>query len=244
VHPIIACIIISAAFLLHSWLVIAKQWKKKIFAIRQSTLIYISQAVGLITPLSRGPILGLACGFFIFSYTNKKYIVRILRYMTLGVAVFGFSYIYNIQDEMQNSADDPLAQSAYYRRVLWDTYWEDLMKNAYLGVGSVKLEAKNGQGSIDNAYMYFALLHGIYRPLFFIGIFLTLIIRLLFRLRQQIPLVEKQLVITFLGLLIMFIVAFGTVWVSDDMMLILFLLFGWMEGYIVAKKRPQFENLV
>lgn len=242
VHSIIACIAMSSAFFLHSWLVLFKELKRKFLGMRLSTWIYAALGLGMLTPLSRGPLLGWFCGLFVFSYGIKSFMARLLRMASLAIMLLGFLYVYNIQEIIETSASDELAQSAYYRRVLWDTYWEDLMQNIYLGVGSLNLEAKNSQGSIDNAYMYIALLHGIFRLVFYFLIVLNLALRLIFRLRQALPLAERQLVYTFLSLITLWLVSFGTVWISGEMMSILFLLYGWMEGYLLAKKKPQFSD--
>jgi hypothetical protein len=244
VHSIIACIVISTAFFLQSWLALSRPFKKTYFGVLQIALLYVVQGLGMITPLSRGPLLGVSCGLFDLSYALKKSMARILRVITLGIALLGVFYVYNSEYIIQTTTNDEYAQSAYYRVQLWDTYWDDLMQNLYLGVGKNNLEAKNSQGSIDNAYLHLALLHGIFCVLFFFAIVFRLAFRLLLKLRQQIPLPERQLVITFISLITMYLVSFSTVWISGEMMSILFLLFGWMEGYLVAKKRPQFVEAI
>jgi hypothetical protein len=272
-HPIIACIVVVIAFFLHCWLVLNKQWKsiqgthvkhinflidtvkilfqgvfnnikllKGTCGISLNNIIFVILLCGMITPLSRGPVLGGLCGLFLFSFVLKRKYISFLRFAIIGVILFSFIYIYNIQD-IQETNDTELSGSVYYRSKLVDAYWDQFVATPYFGRGQFNIEIEEHLDSIDNAYLYLAVTHGVYNVAFFTLIFLNIFFKLLWRLRKKMPSAELQLIFTFLSILVMFSISFGTVWMPPDLAAILFLLFGWMEGFLLAKKKPHLKSI-
>jgi hypothetical protein len=143
------------------------------------------------------------------------------------------------------SVDPELAESWAHQTVIYR--WQ-LMVN-YLDMGFEKLWGLGRfgtpnvgeavwQSSIDNYFLTLLLRHGIIATSFFVGIFFTMMIRLFFHAMLQPPADPpgSSLGFTLLSVYILIFVSIATVWLGHQTEPLLFLLFGWSEGYLISKQ--------
>ena len=126
-------------------------------------LLVAGCVVGLLTTVSRGPMLGclLTCGVMSLGWMR-------LRSVAVGVALLGalvLPVLVGVQVQKFLSLDRATArteseETAAYRKEMMENYWEVVMAEPIHGYGKNQVPVVKGQKSIDNMYLFTALQYG------------------------------------------------------------------------------------
>ncbi len=126
-------------------------------------LIPLGNFVGMATAGSRGPILG-----YLVAYTSMRIgWARARVAITVGLiatglvaTVFLYDVVSGYVSVSRGKATSATQETAAYRKELLDNYLEVLDERPYVGFGRNRIPVIRGQWSIDNQYLFLALVHG------------------------------------------------------------------------------------
>jgi O-antigen ligase len=146
---------------------------------------------GVVSPLSRGPWIGLVAMLFVFVLTGDKPIQRITKYLIaaipLGIALMFTDYGQKIIDYLpfMGTVD---SENVTYRQNLFDTSFQIILDNPFFGSTDYLLhmeELRQGQGIIDlvNTYLIVGLNTGFIGLGLYVMFFLTILLSTFRRLR-------------------------------------------------------------
>lgn len=254
VHPIQAGIIMAVAFQLQQWLYWNRAWPLQIkglpklpLNIPQITTLTI--AMGLFAPLSRAPWLAAILG--IITTYSLAYVVKLAksatsRYLMIGVLIGGVAVgglamkeaFTQFASVSRGEASSKERETIAYRFQLYETYGIVVLQKPLWGWGRLGWPVDSAQRSIDNAYMLLALNHGLIAVGCLLALFITMMLRLFLRIMQEPASKPPQaaLSITLLSVLLMELFALSTVSLNSTNMTLLFLMFGWAEGYLMTSR--------
>jgi len=259
VHPIQAGIIMVIGFQLQLWLQSNNAWSSQIKGLPKLPVLTVPQIItlvlvaGVFAPLSRAPWLGTILGIitvfflaYLVGFTQKKAIrYFIICGLLAGTVVLGLGIKTAVEEfasvgsqEAKGQSDE--RQTIAYRFELYTTYGQIVMERAMWGWGRLGWPKDKIQSSIDNAYLLLALNHGLIAVACLFALFLSMGIRLFIHIihhpAAQPP--KAALDITLLSLLLIEIFCLATVSLNSTNMTLLFVLFGWMDGYLL-NRRPE-----
>lgn len=254
-HPILAAVMVIAAYRLHRWLSWLGVWDRQ-----QTGLLKLLQEISKLLPISfkyqisivlivmtlmtisRGPWLGALVGAGLVAVGNTKnrklwLIVFCLAFL-VGAIVSQFAldlYVTPRAGEVLSGE----ANTMLYRRELVDKYMEFAMLRLWTGWGVNSVPVVPGMVSVDNAFLLIALEHGVFALTTFVAILVYGIVsQVHFGLREHAG--EAPIGFTFAGIYLMCAIAFGTVWMGSQTEPLIFLLLGWGES---IKYRPKNNDL-
>ncbi len=224
-HPILAGMMWAFYSLLAIWL-----YKIKVFKNWYISCILIAlNIIGLLMSISKGPILGFIVGItiLVIGWTKKRLlafnIVFILSALFLPPTTSKFMEYASVN---RFNAKNETQENIAYRKELIDNYIVEVKKKPYLGYGRNGMPVVNGQVSIDNQYLYIALLHGTIALYIFLAMTLVVVIKMLkFGLHTSYADKEGQLSWLILACSFTWFVTLGTVWMGaqSEQIIIFFL---------------------
>lgn len=245
-HPILACIIVLAAYRLHRWLSWNGAWKEQeaggwltrvqgwlkalpfSFPVQVSIILII---MALMT-ISRGPWIGGVTAAVLVAAGNMKKRKRALIIVCVLFVLGGIGGKLALESYITTSHGQVIAaeaQTMLYRKEMVERYAEFLVEKVWMGWGLTTVPVIKGMESIDNAFFLMALQHGVIAPFIFIAMFFYAIVsQLQFGLKA--PAGEAPLGFTFAGIYLMCFISFATVYMGAQTEPLLFLLLGWGEG--------------
>ncbi len=224
-HPILAGMMWAFYSLLALWLYKIKAFKNK-YIIYGLICLNIG---GLLMSISKGPILGFVVGVTILTigWTKKRLlafnIVFILSAILLPPATSKFIEYASVN---RFNAKNETQENIAYRKELIDNYIVEVKKKPYLGYGRNGMPVVNGQVSIDNQYLYIALLHGTLALYIFLAMTIVVVIKMLkFGLHTSYDDKEGQLSWLILACSFTWFVTLATVWMGaqSEQIIIFFL---------------------
>lgn len=177
-HPILAGLMWSFFSMFALWLYKQNVWKKKWIGIAAIIL----NMGGVLMSISRGPMLGLLVGFvLIYIGWSKKRTTAIMIVFAISIVIIPPAFIKFISyvSVDRSSATSKTQENAAYRKELLDNYIEEIKIKPLLGYGRNGIPVVKGQTSIDNQFIYIALLHGVPTLICFILITIFVAIKLL-----------------------------------------------------------------
>lgn len=253
-HPILACIMIVAAYRLHRWLCWTGEWgnpsggfftywrkvTKKI-PIELPNQISIVLIIMALMTISRGPWIGGIAAAIVVAVGNTKKRLRNLAWVGL-IFIFGgiigkvFLDSYTTAEE--GAALSGEAQTMLYRKVMIEKYQAFLLERIWQGWGLTGVPKIPGMESVDNAFFLMALQHGVLAPTIFVVIFLFAIFSQI-KFGLLTPIGVAPIGFTFSGIYLMCFISFMTVYMGAQTEPLLFLLLGWGES---IKNRRPIEN--
>ena len=151
--------------------------------------VVILNALGLLTSISRGPILGGLVGLLIIYYgwsRNKGTILTVaaVTFSILLMAVLpSFLQYISVTRATAQNIDQ---QNAAYRKEMLEAYVDVVAERPFTGWGRFSVPVVNGMDSIDNQYMGIALQSGIITLAFFI-VFLLWTLKNLYHCSKDSP---------------------------------------------------------
>ena len=253
VHPIQAGIIMVIGFRIQRWLEWKQAWPLQLKGFLKIPVLTVPQvltlalAAGVFAPLSRAPWLGNILAVMsilvlvaIISLA-KKPVTRyfIICSLLVGIVILGLGFVKAMEEFASVGMEEASEQSQErqtiaYRFELYIAYGQIVMDKWMWGWGRLGWPPDPRQPSIDNAYLFLALNHGLIAVgcLFALFLYMTinLFIHIMRRPAAQPP--KSALDITLLSLLVIEIFCLATVSLNTTNMTLLFVLFGWMDGYL------------
>ncbi|EDN69013.1 conserved hypothetical protein, membrane [Beggiatoa sp. PS] len=251
VHPIQAGIIMAVGFGIQLWLAWNQAWPSQLKKLPKLPILTVPQvltlglAAGVFAPLSRAPWLGTLLGIItVFILASLVGLVKkpIMRYFVIcsllvGIIILAFGLVKAMEQlaslKMED-AESKESQTIAYRFELYITYGQIVLERAMWGWGKLGWPPDPRQPSIDNAYLLLALNHGLVAVGCLFALFLYLMVRLFLHIMHHTAAKPPKaaLNITLLSLLIIELFCLATVSLNTTNMTLLFVLFGWIDGYL------------
>lgn len=242
VQPILFAVGCSVAFFLNIWLMRNGYWGIHYryipdLPIGKGWLFGIVIFLGLVFTFSRGPLLSLFLGFLFVGIGLSKYPwpSLVMRLAIFTVACLFISQVYEFYSGIGTGlATSDQAMTLSYRTELIDKYTEITWQKPWFGWGANSWPKVANTVSIDNQYLWLTLKHGFLATWIYGILMINIILRLLkrgFILHLEYTR-ERTLDFTFLGLFLMIIFSFATVYMGLQLEPLFFLIIGWIEGYV------------
>jgi len=246
-NALLAGIVIVIAYRLHRWLEWNGHWDKDgtFFGWRKSRVISVVLILGSIMTIARGPQLGGIIGaiaVFAGRAKNRNRVIIILAVLAFVIGPIAYSAFMSYLDIRPGAAMTMSQESAIYRKVLIERYMDIALDHAWLGWGRNTWPKVPGMASIDNYFLLLALMHGVLACFLLVFIFLWQMVRL-FLHGMRTPPENNSIAFTFCGILIAVFISIVTVYLGEQVMPALFLIFGWAESVLSADStRPASEK--
>ena len=241
-NALLAGIMIVMAYRLHRWLEWNGHWEPrfKYLSWSKSRIIGVVLIIGSIMTIARGPQLGGIIGavaVFAGRAKNRKRVLMIIGILALVVGPIAYSSFMSYLDIRPGTVMTMSQESAIYRKVLVERYMDIALDHAWLGWGRNTWPKVAGMASIDNYFLLLSLMHGLSTTLLLLTIFAWQTGRL-FVFGMRTPASENSIAFTFCGILIAVFVSLVTVYLGEQVMPALFMIFGWAESVMQQNIRP------
>ena len=244
-HPILACVMIIAAYRLHRWLCWMGQWRPpqpgwvgrwaqwtRGLPVKLETQISCVLVVMAVMTLSRGPWLGGLAGAAVAAAGQAKNrraaLAAVLLALLIAVCLGQLAlqaYITPADGQILSGE----AQTMLYRKSMVDQYQAFLFDKPWAGWGLTTVPKIRGMESVDNAFFLMALQHGVPVAVLFAALLgLAIVSQLRFGL--QAPMGHPPIGFSFAGIYVMCLVSFATVYMGAQTEPLVFLLLGWGES--------------
>jgi hypothetical protein len=244
-HAILAGIIFAVAYRLQRWLEWGNHWEKnfKIFPnlpFGKARIITLVLIICSIATIARGPWLGgFAGGLVLLIGRSKNRNAMLIKVLLIAILVIppayiGFNSYLNVKPGMVMTMSQ---ESAIYRKELMEKYTDIAIEHLPLGWGRNTFPKVPGMPSIDNYFLLLTLMHGLITTGLFLALFLWSGLRLL-RMGVKEPAGTNSLSFTFAGILIAVLVSLVTVYLGEQAVPVLFLIFGWAEAHLQQPFHP------
>ncbi len=159
-HPITAGIAFGFALPLALWL-----WRSRAKLPRWLDLAtLLATTVGVLTTISRGPVLGALTALVIYLMGESRHRVTLFGsagLLLLFLSVPGSFKVAEYFDATRSTATNAEQETAIYRRDLVLNYVEVVKKRPWLGYSFTQVPIIEDQSSIDNDYLFVALQWGV-----------------------------------------------------------------------------------
>lgn len=241
-HAILAGILMVVAFRLQRWLEVNQVWAHKPriapwLPISQARLITLVLVAGVIMTMVRGPWIAAILAAVLIAIGRSQHRGLAIGGVAIGGPVIGIPVTSWFLDYVSVGREGALTvaqESAAYRWELLSEYGGIAMENFWFGWGLTGWPAVRGMESIDNYYLLLLLMHGVLGLGLFVGILISMLVRLLIRgLREpHLHAGGSSLSFTLASMYVVYIVSVGTVYLGLQAVPMLFLITGWAEGYL------------
>jgi hypothetical protein len=241
-HAILAGVMMVIAYRLQRWLqsrqawAVAPTWWPALPGTIGGWLRGIL-LVGSLMTVARGPWLGGLLGGLIVMAGSHPKRGQLFLWGGLGallLAVPAWLMLSAYMDVAPGAAMSASQESALYRKVLMDKYLAIAIDHAWLGWGLTKWPKVDGMVSVDNYFLLLSLMHGVLACAAFVALFLWVGVRLMRRSLAD-SLRPDSLHLSLLAILAAVFLSVGTVYLGEQVLPLLFLIFGWSEA---ALRRP------
>jgi hypothetical protein len=241
-HAILAGILMVVAFRLQRWLQASQAWSYKPriapwLPMGQARLITLVLVAGVIMTMVRGPWIAAVLAAVLVAIGRSQHRGLTIVGVATGALVIGIpitGYFYDYVSVGREGALTVAQESAAYRWELLSEYGGIAMEKFWFGWGLTNWPKVPGMESIDNYYLLLLLMHGVLGLSLFVGILLSMLVRLLLRgLREPLSSpAGSSLSFTLASMYVIYIVSIGTVYLGLQAVPMLFLITGWAEGYL------------
>jgi hypothetical protein len=243
-HSILAGVTFMSGILVNVWLAKSGKWERDFrwlpgFPLTKGTMLTLGLLAGSIMTLSRGPWLSGIFGIAILGIGTARYPRKALFLASAFVVVAAaasWTLTRNYTSAGQKGAQSEEQESAAYRAELMDKYKDIAFERPVWGWGHAAPSWPKvpGMVSIDNAYLFMMLLHGVVYAAIFAAFLAIMVLRLVWAGLHSEP---KKCAELFMlaGVMVSFAIAFATVWMPADTQGIVFLFAGWAEGRILER---------
>jgi hypothetical protein len=198
---------------------------------------------GLLMTQSRGPWIGVGLALIFALLTRYLRVAKAAIFCVMFAAgALYFAGQYTEKAISQASTEEQ--RNAIYRRQLLTNYTPLVMERKAFGWGITTLPAVNGQVSIDNQYLMLAVTEGFTGLAVFLAIVTGSAAKLLRMISQPIPSEDRMLALAHLAVLIGLMTTLATVYMGEQVVMLFFLLTGWVQAMHPAVERaPQLNSL-
>jgi len=124
-------------------------------------------------------------------------------------------------------------ESALYRKVLFEKYFDIALDSAWFGWGLTTWPKVRGMASIDNYYLLISLMHGVPAMAMLVWMLLGSAMQCVRRGLAEAP-GSHSPAFAFAGIFIAVFVALGTVYLGEQVLPTLFFMLGWAQGWLPA----------
>lgn len=245
-HAILAGIMAVIAYRLQRWLQWGRHWEPRFVRLpglpwSKAAIITTVLALGAVVAVARGPILGalLGAGLILIGASRRRKVLLPVAAVALAIlAPLGYLGLMAYLDVQPGMPMTMSQESALYRKVMIERYFDIALDHALLGWGRNTWPKLAGMSSIDNYFLLLSLMHGLVATALLSFLFLWQGTRL-FRRGMAEPPDANSLALTFAGILVAVFVTLGTVYLGEQVMPALFLILGWSEAVLKRSRTPE-----
>lgn len=238
-HAILAGIMLGVALCLQRWLHSAGHWEPRFAHLpalpwSKARVITGVLVVGMLMTVARGPWLGIAVAMAVFSVgqaADRKRALRIALAVVAAGALAGGWILHDYLDIKPGTVMTLSQESAYYRKVLFERYFDIAMERAWFGWGLTTWPKVPGMGSIDNYYLLISLMHGVPAMLMLVAMLLGSAVQCVRRGLFEPP-GSQSPAFAFAGIFAAIFVALGTAYLGEQVVPTLFFVLGWAQGWL------------
>ncbi len=241
-HAILAGLMFAIGYRLSRWLEWGGYWRGKLpfVPIRKTLLFRLLFIAGSAMTLSRGPWLAAAIGAAVVGIGRARNRKRAIVVVALTVLLVGIPLLQLARSYIgigRDQATSEMEETAAYRRELVGKYITIVEERPVWGWGRNNFPTVDGMASVDNHYLLLALTYGEYVLCLFVAILLWELTRLsVFCASHRGSYFPGSISLTFLGIYVIIIISIGTVWLGAQAVQTFFLVTGWSEALILAKR--------
>ena len=176
-HPISAGYFFAMTTPIAFWLRQQGLFKDQRFA----SMILFLNALGVITSISRAPMMGLVVSVIIIWFGWSRYkslsggFLVVAAVIGLTIMVPKFVEYVSVSRAMATTQDQ---ENAAYRKEMLDNYIEVIRERPVWGYGRYTYPIIKGQKSIDNEYLFIAITSGLANLWVYAAILITIFVRL------------------------------------------------------------------
>jgi hypothetical protein len=241
-HAILAGVILVVGYRLQRWLERQGEWEPTFrhapwLPVPKARAITLGIMGGAVMTLCRGPWIGavLATGITIIGrFRNRRLAARTVFIGMLVVGVPASIALWSWASVGRAAAKTVSQETAAYRKELIDKYLDFAIDHAWLGWGKVTWPKLQTMPSIDNYYLLLALMHGFVAVGLLLFLFGFQSVRLYrFGMREPHTGSRGSLAFTFLGIFVAYAFSILTVYLGEQTVPLLFMLFGWCDAYLL-----------
>ena len=238
-HAILAGIMLAVAFVLQRWLHTAGHWEARFVRLPawpwpKARTITVVLALGMLMTVARGPWLGAGVALAILAVGQAANRRRALWIAAAVLVVGGAAGAWALGDYLDikpGAAMTMSQESALYRKVLFEKYYDIAMDSAWLGWGLTTWPKVRGMESIDNYYLLISLMHGVPAMLMLVTMLLGSTVQCLRRGLAEAADVKGP-GFAFAGVFMAVFVSLGTVYLGEQVWPMLFFMLGWAQGWL------------
>ena len=238
-HAILAGIMLAVAFVLQRWLQSAGHWEARFVRFKalpwpKARVITAVLVLGMLMTVARGPWLGAAVAVAILAVgqaANRRRAMMIAGAVLAVGAVAGAWALNDYLDIKPGAAMSMSQESALYRKVLFEKYFDIALQSAWFGWGLTTWPKVRGMAFIDNYYLLISLMHGVPAMLMLVCMLLGSAVQCVRRGLAEAP-GSHSPAFAFAGIFVAVFVALGTVYLGEQVLPTLFFMLGWAQGWL------------
>lgn len=238
-HAILAGIMLAVAFVLQRWLQHAGHWEARFVRLPawpwgKARTITAVLVLGMLMTVARGPWLGAAVALAVLAVGQAVNRPRALKTAAAVLAVgaaAGAWALGNYLDVQPGAAMTMSQESALYRKVLFEKYYDIATDSAWFGWGLTTWPKVRGMESIDNYYLLISLMHGVPAMAMLVTMLLASTAQCLRRALAEAAGVRGP-GFAFAGVFMAVFVSLGTVYLGEQVLPMLFFMLGWAQGWL------------
>ena len=200
---------------------------------------------GLLMTQSRGPWIGVGLALIFALLTRYLPVAKAVIAFAIVCAVFAagaFYYANQYTEKATRRASTIEQQNAIYRRQLLTSYIPMVMERKAFGWGITTVPVVNGQASIDNEYLTLAVTEGFTGLAVFLAILAGSAAKLLRMISQPIASEDRMLAFAHMAVLIGLMTTLSTVYLGEQVVMLFFLIAGWVQAMRPAVARVPLVN--
>jgi hypothetical protein len=230
---------LGVAFGLQRWLHAAGHWEARF--VRWPALPWGKARVitgvlvlGMLMTVARGPWVGALVAVALFAVgqaANRRRALIVAGAVVAVGALLGAWMLNDYLDIKPGTVMTMSQESAFYRKVLFEKYFDIAMNHAWFGWGLTTWPKVRGMESIDNYYLLLSLMHGVPAMLMLVLMMLGSAVQCVRRGLAEPP-GRLSPAFAFAGIFVAIFVSLGTVYLGEQVIPTLFFMLGWAQGWL------------
>lgn len=239
-HAILAGIMVVIAFRLQRWLQWGGHWEPRFTLVKlpwdKARVITVVLWINALMTVARGPWIGAIIGAALVAVGRAKDRKKALRTALMVIVVGGAAGFYLLMqylDIKPGAAMTMSQESALYRKVLFEKYFDIAADHFWLGWGLITWPKVPGMESIDNYFLLLSLMHGVPATLMLMTMMIWGAVQQVRRGMQE-PEGAPPLAFSFAAMFIAVLVALGTVYMGEQVVPTFFFMLGWAQGWLLT----------
>jgi hypothetical protein len=237
-HAILAGIMMVIAYRVQRWLHDANCWEPRFkwwpgSSWTKAQIITRTLFVAALMTIARGPWIGgivAAAITMVGGARDRRRALAIAGTVVAIGAIGGFYLMQSYLDIRPGVKMTDSQESAMYRKVLFEQYFDRAMDHAWLGWGLTTWPKVRGMESIDNYFLLLSLQHGVTATVLLMTIMVTSSARLIIAGLRE-PVGAPTPAFMFAGISVALFVSLGTVYLGEQVLPAYFFMIGWAEGW-------------